>query len=83
MWVLAGYADHLADRRRLLVDHRGHGRSDRPRRREDHRMEEYVADVVAVPTPAASSERPSSGTPVGRASCIAWPQPTRSAARLS
>jgi pimeloyl-ACP methyl ester carboxylesterase len=56
MWELAGYTDSLAGGRRLLMDHRGHGRSDSPPGVEAHRIEEYVADVVAV-LDAANVER--------------------------
>lgn len=48
MWELAGYTTALAGYRTLVMDHRGHGRSDRPAGRSAHRMSEYVADVIAV-----------------------------------
>jgi pimeloyl-ACP methyl ester carboxylesterase len=48
MWRAAGYLDALPGRRHLLFDHRGHGESDQPEGVEAHRLEEYVADVVAV-----------------------------------
>ena len=48
MWDEAGYAARLPTCRHLVLDHRGHGRSDRPARLEDHRIEEYGADVLAV-----------------------------------
>lgn len=48
MWALAGYTEALAGHRRIIVDHRGHGRSDSPKEVEAHRVEEYVADVEAV-----------------------------------
>lgn len=48
MWELAGYTGMLAGHRHLLMDHRGHGRSDAPEGVEAHRMQEYVADVAAV-----------------------------------
>lgn len=48
MWELAGYTTALAGYRTLVMDHRGHGRSDRPAGRPAHRMNEYVADVIAV-----------------------------------
>jgi pimeloyl-ACP methyl ester carboxylesterase len=48
MWQYAGYVDGLAGFQCLLLDHRGHGFSDRPHALEDHRMEDYVADVVAL-----------------------------------
>jgi pimeloyl-ACP methyl ester carboxylesterase len=48
MWELAGYTLTLAAYRILLMDHRGHGRSDCPTGLAAHRMTEYVADVIAV-----------------------------------
>jgi pimeloyl-ACP methyl ester carboxylesterase len=48
MWQAAGYLDALPGRRHLLFDHRGHGRSDQPRDLEAHRLDEYIADVIAV-----------------------------------
>ena len=48
MWSLAQYTAALPTYRHLALDHRGHGRSDRPTRLEEHRIEEYVADVLAV-----------------------------------
>jgi len=48
MWVRAGYLSQLAGARHILMDHRGHGQSDCPAELEAHRIDEYVADVVAV-----------------------------------
>lgn len=48
MWELAGYTGLLTGHRHILMDHRGHGRSDAPAGVEAHRIEEYVADVAAV-----------------------------------
>lgn len=48
MWELAGYTEALAGYRLLVMDHRGHGRSDCPAGLAAHRMREYVADVIAV-----------------------------------
>lgn len=56
MWERAGYLDALPGRRHLLFDHRGHGRSDKPDGVAAHRLDEYVADVVAV-LDAAGVER--------------------------
>jgi len=53
MWQTAGYLDALPERRHLLFDHRGHGRSDRPTDLEAHRIDEYIADVIAVLDAAA------------------------------
>jgi pimeloyl-ACP methyl ester carboxylesterase len=48
MWEMAGYTQVLAGTRQVLLDHRGHGKSDCPEGVENHRIEEYVADVIAV-----------------------------------
>jgi pimeloyl-ACP methyl ester carboxylesterase len=48
MWELAGYTEALGGCRQLLMDHRGHGRSDQPVRLAAHAIDEYVADVIAV-----------------------------------
>jgi len=48
MWKSAGYPDALPGRRHLLFDHRGHGQSDKPTDVEAHRIDEYVADVIAA-----------------------------------
>ena len=50
MFVAAGYADALVDAgyRVICFDHRGHGRSSKPLRREQHLTREYVEDVVGL-----------------------------------
>lgn len=48
MWGLGGYAERLPGLRLVLYDHRGRGASDRPRTLAAHRIEEYVADLVAL-----------------------------------
>lgn len=48
MWSMAGYPAHLNGFRLIGLDHRGHGRSGRPTEPAAHRVEEYVADLVAV-----------------------------------
>lgn len=49
LWSAAGYLEPLAKNYRcVLFDHRGHGRSDRPRGREANHINRYVADVVAL-----------------------------------
>jgi pimeloyl-ACP methyl ester carboxylesterase len=48
MWEQGGYVEGLNAFRCILIDHRGHGRSDKPGRVENHLMERYVADVIAV-----------------------------------
>lgn len=48
-WRLAGYVNALRSEHRLiLMDHRGHGTSDKPRDPSAHRIEEYHDDVLAV-----------------------------------
>lgn len=48
-WRLAGYVDALrAEHQLILMDHRGHGMSDKPRDPAAHRIEEYREDVRAV-----------------------------------
>lgn len=56
MWQAAGYLDALPARRHLLFDHRGHGRSGQPKGLAAHRLDEYIADVIAV-LDAAGVER--------------------------
>ena len=48
MWRTAGYTAGLAGRRLILIDHRGHGASGWPTDREQHRIDRYVEDVLAV-----------------------------------
>lgn len=49
MWRDAGYVAPLSNSFRcILLDHRGHGRSDRPRTREAHSMTRYADDVVEL-----------------------------------
>ena len=48
IWRLAGYVDGLTGFRKILLDQRGRGQSDRPKALEAHRMEEFVADLAAV-----------------------------------
>jgi pimeloyl-ACP methyl ester carboxylesterase len=48
MWGEAGYLAELPGHRHVLIDHRGHGRSDGPRDLDSHRLDDYVADVYAV-----------------------------------
>lgn len=48
MWCTAGYLERLPGCRHLLLDHRGHGLSDRPTALSDHAMEQYLADMLAV-----------------------------------
>jgi 3-oxoadipate enol-lactonase / 4-carboxymuconolactone decarboxylase len=56
MWDGAGYTVRLDGFRRLVMDHRGRGRSDRVREVGGHTRAEYAADVVAV-ADAAGVER--------------------------
>jgi pimeloyl-ACP methyl ester carboxylesterase len=48
MWREAGYIKNLEGFKKVLMDHRGHGRSSKPPALDQHRMEEYVEDVLAV-----------------------------------
>ncbi len=49
IWRDAGYVRALRDEYRIvLVDHRGRGKSDRPKDLEAHRMEAYESDVLSV-----------------------------------
>jgi pimeloyl-ACP methyl ester carboxylesterase len=48
MWRLAGYVDGLHGWTLALMDHRGHGRSDRPTSPEEHALDRYVGDVLEV-----------------------------------
>ena len=49
LWRAAGYLEPLTRSYRcILFDHRGHGRSDRPRGAEANHVNRYVADVVAL-----------------------------------
>ena len=48
MWREAGYTQNLEGFKKILIDHRGHGHSDKPSALAQHRMENYVEDVLAV-----------------------------------
>lgn len=48
MWQHAGYVEGLRGFRCILIDHRGHGMSDGPAGLENHAMDCYVGDVIAV-----------------------------------
>ncbi len=48
MWRQAGFLRGLEGFTSILLDHRGHGNSDRPIQLDLHRMEYYVSDVLAV-----------------------------------
>jgi pimeloyl-ACP methyl ester carboxylesterase len=48
MWRTAGYSAGLKGRGLILIDHRGHGASGKPRDLEQHRIDHYVDDVLAV-----------------------------------
>ncbi len=48
-WFDAGYVDALApDRRLVIIDARGHGRSDKPSDAAAYRPEDMAGDVIAV-----------------------------------
>lgn len=48
IWREAGYVAGLHGFRRILIDQRGRGMSDRPSSIESHRMEWFVSDICAV-----------------------------------
>ncbi|MGH2448886.1 MAG: alpha/beta fold hydrolase [Chloroflexota bacterium] len=48
MWEQGGYVAGLEGFQRILLDHRGHGRSGKPTTTEAHGKERYVADVITV-----------------------------------
>lgn len=49
IWKLAGYVDGLKKSYRLLlVDQRGHGKSDKPHHPDDYSLEKRMEDVIAV-----------------------------------
>ena len=48
MWIDAGYLEALPRFRHVVIDHRGHGRSDCPTSPAAHDLDCYVADVTAV-----------------------------------
>lgn len=78
MWRTAGYVDLLPGFRHVMFDHRGHGAGDGPTALEQHRLEEYVADVLAVldaeGIPSAHYVGYSSGAYVGCALAARAPQ---------
>jgi pimeloyl-ACP methyl ester carboxylesterase len=48
MWLDGGYLEWVKGYRAISFDHRGRGRSGRPKRPEQHAFGEYVADVLAL-----------------------------------
>jgi len=49
LWPEAGYLEPLARHYQcLLIDHRGHGQSDKPRGGKAHHFDRYVDDVVTM-----------------------------------
>ncbi len=48
MWKDAGYIAGLTGFRKILIDQRGRGKSDRPSTVESHRLENYVSDILSV-----------------------------------
>ena len=85
MWEQGGYVEALDGFRRILFDHRGHGRSDKPEGVDNHLMERYVGDVIAV-LDALEIERSafwgySAGSSVGYA--LAATHPERVAALIA
>jgi pimeloyl-ACP methyl ester carboxylesterase len=57
MWRRAGYLDPLPGHRHLLFDHRGHGRSDKPRELDAHVVSPRLS-VVSAPYPPARAWTP-------------------------
>lgn len=85
MWARAGYDEALGAHRRVVLDHRGHGRSDVPGHLDAYRIEEHLDDVRAV-LDAAGVERAafvgySAGASVGFA--LAAEHPDRVSALVS
>lgn len=77
MFRAAGYVDGLDGYQRILFDHRGRGRSQRPARVDDYATERHVADIVALldtlALPRAAYWGYSSGAQVGYALAAAHP----------
>lgn len=48
MFRAGGYAEGLDGYQRILFDHRGRGRSQKPTRIDDYAIERHIADVVAL-----------------------------------
>lgn len=48
LWHRLGYVQTLGDHQLVLIDARGHGRSDKPHEERAYRMDTLVADVLAV-----------------------------------
>ncbi|MGA7861936.1 MAG: alpha/beta hydrolase [Thermoplasmata archaeon] len=77
-WHLAGYREGLHGFRRILIDPRGQGKSDRPPGLATHRVEECRDDVVAV-TDEVGEKRVaflgfSDGAKVGAAFAARYPE---------
>ena len=76
-WRLAGFAQGLPGFRKIWLDPRGRGKSDRPGSIEAHRMERFVEDVRAVLDDAGVEQCGfwgySSGVLVGLAFGTAYP----------
>lgn len=48
MWLEAGYVEGLHNYQCILIDPRGHGLSGKPHNIQEHRLEHYLSDVMAV-----------------------------------
>jgi pimeloyl-ACP methyl ester carboxylesterase len=49
MWRFAGYVKGLSRNFKvILIDHRGRGKSDKPLKLEDHKLDCYVSDIVRL-----------------------------------
>jgi pimeloyl-ACP methyl ester carboxylesterase len=80
MWHEAGYVGAFSPRPMLLIDHRGHGRSERPTALAAHAIDRYVEDVVAVLDHARATKTVfigySDGAAIGFAFAAAHPDRT-------
>lgn len=78
MWRDGGYVAGLEGYQRILFDHRGHGRSEKPTGPDGYRMARHVSDVVALldalHLPRAVYWGYSGGASVGFALAAAHPQ---------
>ena len=77
IWRLGGYLERLRGFRKILIDQRGRGQSDRPKEIEAYRMERFVEDLAAVLDSVGADSVGfwgySNGMNVGIAFGAAWP----------
>lgn len=74
MSELCGWVSAFPDYRLILVDPRGHGKSDRPKDPYSHRIEEYREDVHAVLDASNGKKAIFWGTSDGAQVCCAFAQ---------